>query len=412
MDWGAFVEEGVLDTFFEWTVPLVSLMLLGLLVGVVRLRVADPGFLALALVLPLLFVTLILWQGLQLDGTGLSEGGRRTVAWWYALGIYTMLGLGAWTLLLDLFGQRSVPAGVEILTLVIAGGFFGLLVGTAQVRAERNAEKATQAELEGEYLARQQETNVVLNRILRHHLLNSLTVIRGQGQLLDEKMNGEGDGHVERIVRQADEMTETIEEIREITRTLTEDPDLLALDLGPVLTAELDRLRERYPDASVSVVGADPSGLTVTANDLLGRALANVLHNAVEHNPGPEPTVEVVVTETDGSVLVAVADDGPGVAPDIREEMFAASERGIDSDGEGLGLFLTASVLRQYGGAVWLADDGSGSESEPDDGIDTAAADAALERTTLDGAVVVLSLPKASADAAPSRGVAHSRKSG
>jgi signal transduction histidine kinase len=411
MDWGEFVEEGVLDTFFEWIVPLVSLMLLGLLVGVVSLRVWDPGFLALALVLPVLFVTLILWQGLQLDGNGLSDGGRRTIAGWYALGIYTMLGLGAWTLLLGLFAQRSVPASVEILTLVIAGGFFGLLVGTAQVRAERNAEKATQAELEGEFLARQQETNVVLNRILRHHLLNSLTVIRGQGQLLDETVNGEGSDHVDRIVAQADEMTETIEEIREITRTLTEDPDLLAMDLGPVLTGELDRLRERDPDASVTLRGADPSDLTVAANDLLGRALANVLHNAVDHNPDPEPAVEVVVSEAGNSVLVAIADDGPGVAPDIRGEMFAASERGIDSDGEGLGLFLTASVVRQYGGAVWLADDGTGGETRPEGGTEPGAADAALERTTLDGAVVVLSLPKASADEAR-RVVAHSRKSG
>lgn len=407
MDWGEFVEEGVFDTFFEWIVPLVSLMLLGLLVGVVRLRVQAPQFFALDLLLPVLFVTLILWQGLQLDGTGLSKGGRRTVASWYALGIYTMLGLGAWTVLLSLLGQQPVPASVEILTQVIAGGFFGLLVGTAQVRAERNAEKATQAELEGEFLARQQETNVVLNRILRHHLLNGLTVIRGQGQLLGEKVNGEGDGHVDRIVTQADEMTETIEEIREITRTLTEDPDLVAVDIGPVLLAEVERLRETYPDAIVTMLGTDPAGLTVTANDLLGRALANVLHNAVEHNPDPTPLVEVAVHEMDDRVLVAVADDGPGVAPEISDEMFAASERGIDSDGEGLGLFLTASVVNQYGGDVWLADDGDGA-----DGSDEGSTACAVEQTTLGGAVVVLSLPKASADRKASRIVAHSRKSG
>jgi len=412
MDWGEFVEEGVFDTFFEWIVPLVSLMLLGLLVGVARLQVRTSQFFALDLLLPVLFVTLILWQGSQLDDTGLSNGGRRTVAGWYALGIYTMLGLGAWSVLLSLLGQRPVPASVEILTQVIAGGFFGLLVGTAQVRAERNAEKATQAELEGEFLARQQETNVVLNRILRHHLLNGLTVIRGQGQLLDEKVNGEGGDHVDRIVAQADEMTETIEEIREITRTLTEEPDLVAVDLAPVLTAELDAVRAAYPDAIVTLQGTEPSGLTVAANDLLGRALANVLHNAVEHNPDPNPLVEVVVCETDDRVLVAVADDGPGVAPDIREEMFAASERGLDSDGEGLGLFLTASVVRQYGGAVWLAEDGDGASADPDGAASEEATATVLAETDLGGAVVVLSLPKASGSADASPAVAHSRKSG
>ncbi|MFB6141760.1 MAG: sensor histidine kinase, partial [Halorientalis sp.] len=351
MDWGEFVEEGVFDTFLEWIVPLVSLMLLGLLVGVVRLRVSAPRFLVLDLVLPVLFVTLIVWQGVQLHGGELAQGGRRTVAAWYALGIYTMLGLGVWTILLGVL-QQSVPPSVEILTQVIAGAFFGLLVGITQVRAERNAEKATQAELEGEFLARQQETNVVLNRILRHHLLNGLTVIRGQGQLLETHVDAEGEAFAARIVDQADEMTETIEDIREITRTLTEDPDLVAVDLGTIIDTELERVRETYPDATFSVTGTDPSGLTVEANDLLGRALANVLHNGVDHNTAADPVVQMAVTETDERVNVAVGDNGTGVAEDVRDEVFEASERGIDSEGDGLGLFLTASVVRQYGDLV------------------------------------------------------------
>src|SRR6056297_1039408 len=185
MDWEEFVEEGVYETLFEWIVPMVSLMLLGLIAGFAQLHVAEPFFFVVDLLLPALFVLLIVWQGLGLHQSDLATGQRRTVAVWYALGIYTMLGLGGWTVLLEILGQSRVPVSVEILTQVVAGGFFGLLVGTAQVRSQQNAQKATEAKLEQEFLERQQETNEVLNRILRHHLLNGLTVIRGQTQVLE-----------------------------------------------------------------------------------------------------------------------------------------------------------------------------------------------------------------------------------
>ncbi|MFD1586020.1 ATP-binding protein [Halorientalis brevis] len=384
MDWEEFVEEGVDETLFEWIVPMVSLMLLGLITGFARLHVAEPFFFVVDLLLPALFVMLIVWQGLQLHQSDLATGQRRTVAVWYALGIYTMLGLGGWTVLLEILGQSRVPMSVEILTQVVAGGFFGLLVGTAQVRSQQNAQKATEAKLEQEFLERQQETNEVLNRILRHHLLNGLTVIRGQTQVLETHVDEDGEEYVETVIDQASEMADTIEEIRTITRTLTEDPELLPVDLASVLDAELERARRNYPEATFEVNGTDPEGIAVEANDLLGRALANVLNNGVEHNTAAEPHVEVSLTERDDEVVVAVADNGPGVADDRKTEVFEASERGMNSDGEGLGLFLTASIVRQYGGESWMEDgaprSAAGSQPQADE-----------HRT---GSVVKLSLPK------------------
>ncbi len=385
MDWEEFVEEGMYETLFEWIVPMVSLMLLGLTTGFARLHVTQPFFFVVDLLLPALFVMLIVWQGLQLHKSGLATGQRRTVAVWYALGIYTMLGLGGWTVLLEILGQSNVPMSVEILTQVVAGGFFGLLVGTAQVRSQQNAQAATQAKLEQEFLERQQETNEVLNRILRHHLLNGLTVIRGQTQILETHVDEDGEEYVETVIDQASEMADTIEEIRTITRTLTEEPELLPVDLASVLDTQLERARTNYPEATFELNGADPEGIAVEANDLLGRALANVLSNGVEHNTDAEPHVEVSLTERDDEVLVAVADNGPGVADERKTEVFEASERGINSDGEGLGLFLTASIVRQYGGESWMEDraeqSSTASRTEPDG--------------NQSGSVVKLSLPKA-----------------
>lgn len=356
MDWGEFLERGVFEAFFEWIVPTVSLMLLGLVVGLIRLEVDRPLFYAVDLFLPALFVTLIVWQALELHEADLPAGRRRTVATWYALGIYTMIGLSGWTILLSLLGQSTVPVSVEVLTEVVAGGFFGLLVGVAQVRAQQNAEEATEAQLEQEFLERQQETNEVLNRILRHHLLNGLTVIQGQAQLLEDHVDPAGEEHRQRVREEAGEMADTIEEIRKITRTLTEEPDLAPVELGAVLDAQLERVRATYPQAEFELNGTGTPDVTVEGNELLGRALANVLHNAIDHNTADQPAVEVSVTDHDDAVELAVADNGPGIPDDRKEMVLQASERGLDSDGEGLGLFLTKSVLRQYGGEVRVGD--------------------------------------------------------
>lgn len=355
MDWDEFLEEDVFDAFFEWIVPLVSLLLLGLLTILLRWQVEDPLVSVLNLLLPALFVTFIVYRGLVLHNSQLPSGERRTVATWYAVGIYTMAGLGAWTFLLTMLGGEPVPRSVEAVTEIVAGGLFGFLVGIAQLRAEQNAEEATQAKLEQDFLERQQDTNEVLNRILRHHLLNGLTVIRGQAQILEDHVESDGDQQVETIIAQASEMADTIEDIRRITRTLTEDPDLVPVDLDAVLESQIDRVRGNYPEASVRQNGT-AENVTVRANDLLGRAIGNVLNNAVDHNTAAEPTVDVSVDEDGETVVVSISDNGPGVADHRKDEILEASIRGVDSEGEGLGLFLTASIVEQYGGDVEIRD--------------------------------------------------------
>lgn len=82
----------------------------------------------------------------------------------------------------------------------------------------------------------------------------------------------------------------------------------------------------------------------------------------------------VRVRTTSDYVHVDVADDGPGIPSDERQRVLEPSVRGLDSEGEGLGLFLTRSIVEQYGGHIDIAD------NEPT------------------GAVVTLSVPRADAD--------------
>jgi PAS domain S-box-containing protein len=95
------------------------------------------------------------------------------------------------------------------------------------------------------------------------------------------------------------------------------------------------------------------------------RIIENLLANAVNHTP-PGTTISVSVEPHDGGVLIAVDDDGPGVADEQREAIFGIFNRGAASDrvpGTGIGLSLVAQFTALHGGSAWVEESASGGAS-------------------------------------------------
>jgi two-component system, OmpR family, sensor kinase len=90
--------------------------------------------------------------------------------------------------------------------------------------------------------------------------------------------------------------------------------------------------------------------------DLLRSAIENVLRNAVRYSP-PDGAVDVSTSGGDSGVVIEVADRGPGV-PDadlsrIFEPFYRVAEsRDRDTGGEGIGLAITAQVMKAHGGSA------------------------------------------------------------
>jgi len=88
--------------------------------------------------------------------------------------------------------------------------------------------------------------------------------------------------------------------------------------------------------------------------ELLRSAVENVLRNAVRYSPAGAP-VEVSVMRSDSDVLILIRDHGPGVPAGDLERIFepfyrVAESRDRDSGGEGIGLAITAQVMKAHGG--------------------------------------------------------------
>jgi len=89
---------------------------------------------------------------------------------------------------------------------------------------------------------------------------------------------------------------------------------------------------------------------------MLASVFRNLLNNAVQHNDTDAPEVTVTREETDDRIRVRVADNGPGVPDAEKDEIFGKGEKGLDSAGSGIGLYLVSVLTRQFGGDVWVED--------------------------------------------------------
>jgi signal transduction histidine kinase len=151
----------------------------------------------------------------------------------------------------------------------------------------------------------------------------------------------------------------TIDELlaaaRRRARTIDRRPaDLMAI--ARRLTGDA-RVLASATEVELSLTG--PSTATCSLDGpSIGRALANLVDNAIRHAPsGSEVAVAVEVTETEA--VVAVSDHGPGIPSDEQEHVFERFWRGQgEAPGTGLGLPMAKQIALAHGGDLTLQSPG------------------------------------------------------
>ncbi|MDQ4069875.1 MAG: HAMP domain-containing histidine kinase [Actinomycetota bacterium] len=201
-----------------------------------------------------------------------------------------------------------------------------------------------------------------------HELRTPLTSIRGYAEMFRR-------GASERPKDLAVAMRR-IEEESARMGVLVDDLLLLArLDQGRPLERERVDLAQVAADAVQDALAVEPerpitlagSGPAVVLGDelRLRQVAANLLANARQHTP-PAAAVRVDVRRENGSAVLEVADEGPGLCPDDAARVFerfyrADPSRNRNLGGTGLGLSIVAAVAEAHGGRAHV-------ESEPGQG--------------------------------------------
>jgi len=195
-----------------------------------------------------------------------------------------------------------------------------------------------------------------------HELRTPLTAIRGYTELMrmTETFTEDGRKSLGRVQSQSERMTALVEDLLLLARldegkaTETTDVDLTQLVVETVsdekVMAPDHTWQLKLPDEPVTVRGDATQ---------LHQVLANLLSNARKHTPAGTTVTTGLMRSADGSVVVTVTDDGPGIPAEFQGNIFsrftrADAARSGSEGSSGLGLSIVESIVMAHGGTVEL----------------------------------------------------------
>ena len=196
-----------------------------------------------------------------------------------------------------------------------------------------------------------------LNQLLRHHVLNGMNLIIAKATVTGERVDEpESRGDLQSIVDRSTEIVSLVSRIRRLVRSTAGETPQRPVNLSEVLERELSAFRCSYPEATVETEGIGTDRF-VSADRMIAEVVSNLLETAVEHSEDPSPSIHLGVRTRGGRVVVTIADDGPGIPPERREELLGKGSRGVKSPGTGFGLSIAAMLVESYGGTIRIEDD-------------------------------------------------------
>lgn len=286
----------------------------------------------------------LLWRGVARPVDRMLEAARR---------------LGARGDALPLLGEGGGPA------LSRAAIAFERLAGALEEERRRLADKVDELTRADRALGDARETLVRSERLatvgrlaagLAHEVGNPLGAISGYVEIARARLpaGADPDLHdaVARIAEAATRIDATIRGLLDFARP--SPSSIVPLDLAPVLeaTVRLARVQSRFRHVEVTLA-LPPTLPRVLADERqLSQVLLNVLLNAGDAMAG-EGRVTVSAAAHGEMVEVALADQGPGVAPDhlprLFDPFFTTKDPG---EGTGLGLAISHRIAESLGGAL------------------------------------------------------------
>jgi two-component system, sensor histidine kinase and response regulator len=221
--------------------------------------------------------------------------------------------------------------------------------------------RARQAE---EALRRSNEDLQRFSYTVAHEMSEPLRTIAMHAQLLERRIGSELTGDnaesFQYLVQSSRRMRAFIDDLLRYAQATHETAsNVTEVDTDVLLTQVLLNLDAVIRSKGVKITH-DPMP-KILADARIEHVLQNLVSNAIKYGrPGVAPEVHISAREQDGAWLFSVRDNGIGIEPQYKNQIFRVFSRlhGQDVSGHGIGLALAQKVVETNGGRIWV-------ESEP-----------------------------------------------
>ena len=278
---------------------------------------------------------------------------------WYLIAVLPAI-LGLVISLVLTFGVLQNPIisiQIDMATFVLLAGIIISIPGVAYLALLNRSKRDHQKRIP------RMQSNIAEERMrflqrLDHELKNPLTAIQAGLANLNGDINLEAVGSI-RV--QTGRLSRLVADLRKLAELESRPLERTSVDLSEILTESVDIMRET-PEASQRRISLQipqapwPLPRVSGDPDLLFLTFHNLLNNALKFSQ-PGDTVEVRASEDDASVVIEIADTGPGIPsdelPHVWQELYRGNNaRGVA--GSGLGLPLVRAIVNRHGGQVTL----------------------------------------------------------
>ncbi len=169
---------------------------------------------------------------------------------------------------------------------------------------------------------------------------------------------------LEGIISESDQLIRTFNALLMISRVEAGSvaAEMTTIDLSAIVADSAELYEPVADEAGLAMTTAIEPGIEVQGNrELIGQAIFNLIDNAVKYSAGAEAGGEVSLrlTRRPDAICLQVADHGPGIPADKREDVlkrFVRLDESRSKPGTGLGLSLVEAVMELHSGKLELSD--------------------------------------------------------
>ncbi|MBO6808431.1 ATP-binding protein [Thalassospira sp.] len=189
---------------------------------------------------------------------------------------------------------------------------------------------------------------------ISHDLRTPITSLRLRAEFVEDPENRA------RIIETLDEMEQMVEAAMTFAREETANEETRKIDLTALVESAVEDLAET--GRPITFIGEGAPRVYPCRPLSIKRAFGNLVANALNFGD----MVEVAVRDADdGGLWIEIADDGPGIPVEQREQVFEPffrieESRNRDTGGIGLGIAIARTAIRAHGGEIYLEESQKG----------------------------------------------------
>lgn len=180
----------------------------------------------------------------------------------------------------------------------------------------------------------------LLNKILRHDILNNISVTLMSLEMLNTKDTKLKD----KAIKAMNKSVDLINKVREFENDISSDNDISTYNLKEII----DDVVKNY-DVNINLHG----NFNIKVKNTFSSVIDNIIRNAVVH--GKADKIDIYFSKK-GDCEIKIVDNGRGIPDDNKKKVFDENFSSGENKGSGLGLYIVKELLKRSNGDIKVED--------------------------------------------------------